>query len=225
MNIKSHQILEDATPGLSRNSSIIADLPITPLVSYYVYTIVMYVLGVSLTSALAMFGVFSNTVNIIVFYKMGFQETTNINFFSLAINDLMASCGNLLVEIFQSPFMKIDELPQGSLILQTTYLASFVVYSCCGFGALITAVLAMERCLCIVFPLKPWQLSPRLLSVQSYKNRPALRHSYTREAPVFYVQFHRSNFNLLSHSCDFYVHPNLPPQEHTYMARYSSKAT
>ena len=154
MNIKSHQILEDATPGLSRNSSIIADLPITPLVSYYVYTIVMYVLGVSLTSALAMFGVFSNTVNIIVFYKMGFQETTNINFFSLAINDLMASCGNLLVEIFQSPFMKIDELPQGSLILQTTYLASFVVYSCCGFGALITAVLAMERCLCIVFPLK-----------------------------------------------------------------------
>ncbi|KAK3751504.1 hypothetical protein RRG08_030529 [Elysia crispata] len=154
MDIKSHQILEDATPGLSRNSSITTDQPITPLVSYYVYTIVMYILGFSLTSALAMFGVFSNTVNIIMFYKMGFQETTNINFFSLAINDLMASCGNLLVEIFQSPFMKIDELPQGSLILQTTYLASFVVYSCCGFGALITAVLAMERCLCIVFPLK-----------------------------------------------------------------------
>ena len=101
-----------------------------PLISYYVYTIVMYVLGFSLTTVLALLGVFSNAANIIVFCKLGFQESTNISLHPRAINDLMASTANVVVEISQSPFLKIEYLPQGSLILQTTYLASFVVYSC-----------------------------------------------------------------------------------------------
>ncbi|GFS13718.1 chemosensory receptor B [Elysia marginata] len=125
-----------------------------PLVSYHIYTIVMFVLGVSATNVVALFGVFSNTANILVYYKMGLQETTNISFFTLAINDLMASVATIIVEICQSPMMKINELPRKASVLQAMYLASFIVYHCCGFGAFTTALLASERCLCIVLPLR-----------------------------------------------------------------------
>ena len=150
------QYTMDMTPpkalGLSTNSPEV-DSPITPFVSYYVYSIFNFVLGVSMTSAVAMFGVFSNITNTVVFYKLGLGESINISFFSLAINDLIMSITTVVVEVTLNPAMRI-RLPAGDLTLQSGFVASLFVYTCCGLGAWITALLSTEKCLCILFPLK-----------------------------------------------------------------------
>ncbi|GFS13782.1 chemosensory receptor B [Elysia marginata] len=164
MSVTPTQVMILSKPAMYSNTT---DPPITPLVSYHVYTIIMFVLGFTATNAVALFGVFSNTANIIVYYKMGLQETTNISFFTLAINDVVVCLAFIVVEICHSPFMKINELPSGSFALQCSYIASFVAYLCCGFGSWITAVLSTERCLCIALPLKV-SIGQFILSTRSW---------------------------------------------------------
>ena len=139
-------------PGLPGNTSA-TDSAIIPVVGYYVYSIIMFVLGCSLTSAVALFGVFSNIANITVYYSMGLHETTSINFFTLAISDLIVSVATIVVEMTLNPQTMVT-LPAGALTLQSGFAASFIVYSCSGLSAWITTLLSIERCLCIIFPLK-----------------------------------------------------------------------
>ena len=141
-------------PATSSNMSEAASTTITPFVSYHVFSIFMYAIGVTATNAVALFGVFGNMANILVYSKMGLKETTNISFFCLALNDLVVSIGTIIVEICESPPMKIVDLPPGALVLQIDFGTSFFVYSSCGFGAWVTAILSTERCLCISFPMK-----------------------------------------------------------------------
>ena len=105
------------------------------------------------SSAVSLFGIFSNFANIIVFYKMGLDESINVSFFSLAINHLIACMSTLVAVITLSPKRRTTLQPE-ALTLQTGFLAIFLNSSCSGLGAWITAVLSIERCLCIRFPLK-----------------------------------------------------------------------
>ncbi|GFN82387.1 RNA-directed DNA polymerase from mobile element jockey [Plakobranchus ocellatus] len=124
---------------------------IIPLIDYELYYIIRLSTGAILTTTIAAIGVFTNTINIIVYAKMGLQETTNINFFSLAIVDwLSAVC--LIVMVISN---QIDvRLPSGAKADEITNLTSFILYAASGTGAFITTILSMERCLCIVIPLR-----------------------------------------------------------------------
>ncbi|GFO08060.1 peptide receptor gpcr [Plakobranchus ocellatus] len=124
---------------------------IIPLIDYGLYYVIRFSTGAVLTTAIAAIDVFTNTINIIVYSKMGLQETTNINFFSLAIADWLSAMCLTLMTI--SDHIKI-RLPSGAKADEITNLTSFILYAASGTGAFITTILSMERCLCIVIPLK-----------------------------------------------------------------------
>ncbi|GFO48451.1 chemosensory receptor a [Plakobranchus ocellatus] len=124
---------------------------ITPLIGYTVYYIIRVISGLFLTNVIAVIGVFTNTINIIVYYKMGLQETTNINFFSLAISDLLSAVCLVLIMITDNLTVK---LPSGAGTDEITQLTAKIMYANSAVAAFITAILSLERCLCIVAPLK-----------------------------------------------------------------------
>ena len=123
-----------------------SDFFVIPLISWPVYRYIVTIFGTVLTTAVTSFGVFGNIVNLIVYYKMGLQDTTTINFFVLAIIDFTVSASTFVIQI--SRMVVVGSIPQFA------FVASFFMYPACGFGAMITALLSTERCLCIVFPLK-----------------------------------------------------------------------
>ncbi|GFS24964.1 chemosensory receptor C [Elysia marginata] len=130
---------------------------IDTFVSFSTYKILLLVNGFGFTVSVATFGVFSNTLNVIVYLKLGLRETTNISFFALAIVDLLI-CVCSAVSILS----RLSEVsPYGRSVIYLGYQVAGLLFPCLGMGAFITTVLSAERCLCIVMPLK----------VSNYKSR------------------------------------------------------
>ncbi|GFN82388.1 harbi1_0 protein [Plakobranchus ocellatus] len=124
---------------------------IIPLIDYGLYYVIRLVAGAVLTTIIAAIGVFTNTINIIVYSKMGLQETTNINFFSLAIADWLSAMCLIVMQISDNINIR---LPSGAKADEITHVTSIFLFAASGTGAFITTILSMERCLCIVIPLK-----------------------------------------------------------------------
>ena len=123
---------------------------VVPFVSQSTYRIFLAVNSFGLTGVVSAFGIFSNTANVIVYFKMGLRETTNISFFALAVIDWIISTLSFLTVIGNISSIA----PFGEEILSVGYHLSSVLFPCVGVGAWITTVLSAERCLCIVLPLK-----------------------------------------------------------------------
>ncbi|GFO09512.1 chemosensory receptor a [Plakobranchus ocellatus] len=81
---------------------------------------------------------------------MGLHDITNINFFSLAISDLVSALSLVLIMITNNTDI---ELPSGASIDEITHVTSFILYANSAIAGFITTILSMERCLCIVAPL------------------------------------------------------------------------
>ncbi|KAK3795813.1 hypothetical protein RRG08_052246 [Elysia crispata] len=127
---------------------------ISPIISFYVSSIIGYINGYVLTIIAGVFGIFTNTANISVYLKMGLSETTNINFFFLSISDLLVTLSATMAQITYNPPVSVMKLPSGASVSEVGIGASFIMYPCMGFSAWITAILSLERCLCISAPLK-----------------------------------------------------------------------
>ena len=132
---------QQSSINISNSGSVIVPL-ISPSVLNHLLTFIAFFL----TTTVSIFGMFGNTANLIVYYKMGLQDTTTINFFVLAISDFTVSASALCIQI--SRMATVGAAPPAA------YIASFFIYVGCGFGAMITALLSIERSLCIVFPLQ-----------------------------------------------------------------------
>ena len=129
------------------------ELSVTPIISAHVSWIIGYVSYV-LSILLGVVGIFSNTVNISVYWKMGLSETTNISFFALSIFDLLISLCTVMVEITFNPPVSLMTLPSGAPVSELGMGANFMLYACLTCSAWMTAVLSVERCICISMPLK-----------------------------------------------------------------------
>ena len=127
---------------------------ISPIISAYVLSIIGYINGYVLTTLVGVLGVFTNTINICVYVKMGLSETTNISFFSLSISDLLVSTSAVLVQLTYNPPVSVMKLPSGAPISEIGMAACYIMFPCMGCSAWITAILSVERCLCISTPLK-----------------------------------------------------------------------
>ena len=124
--------------------------PLVPLVGFSTYRVFLLMNGFGLTGSIAVFGVCSNSLNLVVYLKLGLRETTNMSFFTLALVDWVVSVCSCL-----SVLAHLSEIsPVGEEIVHLGYQVSAVMFPCLGLGAWITAVLSVERCLCIVLPLK-----------------------------------------------------------------------
>ncbi|KAK3787955.1 hypothetical protein RRG08_008972 [Elysia crispata] len=140
-------------PLTSLTNSTERELSVTPIISAHVSWIIGYVSYV-LSILLGVVGIFTNTVNISVYWKMGLSETTNISFFALSIFDLLISLCTVMVKITFNPPVSVMRLPSGAPISELGMGANFMLYACLTCSAWMTAVLSVERCICISMPLK-----------------------------------------------------------------------
>ena len=145
------------TNSTERNDTILLLGPsssVTPLVSYHTFVIFNIAINFFLESPLALFGCVSNAINIAVYLKMGMAETTTINFLALSTIDLLACATIFITVVTFNPFTLDWTLPSGGKLAEIAFAAFIVLYPCLGCGAWVTALLSVERCLCIVLPLK-----------------------------------------------------------------------
>ncbi|GFS10218.1 chemosensory receptor B [Elysia marginata] len=114
--------------------------------------ITMMLYTFSTTIPICIFGILSNIVNIVVFYKMGFSSPSNINLFCLAIADLLILCYILLVSAGNHPLFLNARLSISMVDVART--GALVYYSFSALASWITAVINVERSCCIAFPMK-----------------------------------------------------------------------
>ncbi|CAG5131889.1 unnamed protein product [Candidula unifasciata] len=104
-------------------------------------------------TVLSMFGIACNIVNILVFCKQGFSETTNISYTALAISDLLTLVATLCLSIFWNPLFLNSGLPLVFIDIQMTFAS--LPYACFStITGMVTAFATFERCLCVVWPLR-----------------------------------------------------------------------
>ena len=127
---------------------------ISPLISGYTTLIFGYVNALVLSVLTGVVGMFTNAVNISVYLKMGLTETTNISLFSLSIADLFGCMSTAVTCLTVNRPIFDMKLPSGAKAREIGIGATFILYPCLGCSAWITAILSVERCLCIGMPLK-----------------------------------------------------------------------
>ncbi|GFR82997.1 chemosensory receptor A [Elysia marginata] len=125
---------------------------ITPLISHKAVEIFFFAAVRVAQLIIASFGVFSNIVNVTVYSKMGFAETSSITLTALSLTDLVIEMWLLLMAIGYRPASAGVDVPP--LTVTLVHVLSPVSNSVLGYGSWVTAVISIERCLCIVFPMK-----------------------------------------------------------------------
>ncbi|GFO46014.1 chemosensory receptor a [Plakobranchus ocellatus] len=124
---------------------------IRPILSVGVYIALTTFLSYTIL-IVAIIGIVSNSFVIITCSKIGFSETINISYLALGISDLMASTirtWGALCFIFVVADTKLPFDPASVSVTSAFYLGQ-------GFEkttAFITAFIAVERCICVQFPL------------------------------------------------------------------------
>ena len=138
--------------------------PAQPLITEQVYNrFVICVLPI--IEFFSVVGIITNLVNIVVFAKLGRAESTNISFQALAICDLVLSVLNSWTYTVIALRLAKVQVPFDTYsihVLTGTALCNFVV----RWGALMTAYISLERCLCVLKPLQVKRiLTPRVTTV------------------------------------------------------------
>ena len=107
----------------------------------------------ALTQVFSIGGVITNLINIAVFVKLGFNETSNISLLTLALCDLLSTILTIWGSLCVTPGFSDAELPfLPTEIAQLTGAGlSVFVFRCTAW---VTAFISFERCLCILIPLK-----------------------------------------------------------------------
>lgn len=134
-------------------NGIDTSLTISPLVSdqlNYIMTIVNYVV---LCTGVSLFGIATNTINILVFLRQGFKETITISFLGMAISDLLLQVMTLWVSVSSNPWLQNANIPFKGLDL-FFFLGAWIQITATRITSWITAFVTLERCLCVIMPLK-----------------------------------------------------------------------
>ncbi|GFO06658.1 chemosensory receptor a [Plakobranchus ocellatus] len=141
-------------PGTSVQS-----LHVHPIISDEVRDILFYVLVQVVQLIFATFGIISNLINVTVYTKMGFSETSSITLTALSLADLVTELWLLLMAASLRPrYFGLGVRPLSVTLMNLLSTASNAVL---GYGSWITAIISVERCLCIVFPMKVRKFTAR----------------------------------------------------------------
>ena len=104
-----------------------------------------------LVSLFAVLGGFTNTINIVVFWMLGFSYVSNISLFALSVSDLVILFFLEAQAICHNHFHPLETIWSCPDFVKLIFPVS---YSCLAISSWITAVISVERCCCILFPLK-----------------------------------------------------------------------
>ncbi|KAH9508390.1 hypothetical protein Btru_055073 [Bulinus truncatus] len=108
---------------------------------------------VFLCGGVSIFGIVSNVINMVIFYRQGLKTTMNISFFSLAVSDTCSLVTLFWLFICMNPLFENSDVPIISREIQ--YLSGGWPSFCFArITSFITSFITAERCLCIISPLK-----------------------------------------------------------------------
>ncbi|KAI8784856.1 G-protein coupled receptor [Biomphalaria glabrata] len=114
-----------------------------------------------LSCLIAVVGLVTNAVSLVVFCKQGFKSTVNVALAALAISDLCSLLTVLLIDAWQSPVLQLFAAPVTATEVQ--HLTAGLPHGCfTRVTCWITVYITAERCLCVTFPLQVKEmLTPR----------------------------------------------------------------
>ncbi|CAL1534771.1 unnamed protein product, partial [Lymnaea stagnalis] len=135
------------------------------LLSDHAREIFIIVNHVVLSTAIGLFGVGANVINMAVFVRQGLTNSINISFFAMAVSDLCALVTLLWLNICLNPYIANVDSP--IVFVEIQYLTAGWPHGCAArITSWITAYVTAERCLSIVLPLKVKQIvTPRRTTV------------------------------------------------------------
>lgn len=138
--------------GLLANNSQLGTHSTNDMVSDQLLAIFNTVNLAILAAGIALCGIIANVLNIVVFVKQGLNDTVNIGLFGLALSDL---CSLITLEgvcVFRNRII-LHELPVVADEVQ--HLMACWPHACFArITSSITVYITLERCLCVVIPLK-----------------------------------------------------------------------
>lgn len=121
-------------------------------ISDYHREVVQFVNYVFLCGFVSLFGIATNVINLVIFYKQGLDSTTNISFFALAVSDLCCLLIQQLISFYNFPLT--DEIRLPLMYTDVQHMTSGVPHAMFSrITCLITVYMTAERCLCVAFPL------------------------------------------------------------------------
>ncbi|BFZ03226.1 hypothetical protein BsWGS_06265 [Bradybaena similaris] len=128
----------------------------------HIFQIVNHVV---LSGAVCLFGIAANVINMIVFFKQGFQDTVNLSLFAISLSDLFSLVTLEWVNINLNPFMDRADVPFEPVEVQ--YFTGGWPHACFARITIwLTVGVTAERLCCVVFPLKVKQMiSPARMKV------------------------------------------------------------
>ena len=102
-------------------------------------------------SGFVLLGLFTNSANILVFWRLGFSSVSNINLFFLSVFDMMTIVLCAYSVVCSNGFYSLVTFVSSyALVL----IAHPLYYSGLAMSSCITAFISMERCCCIMLPMK-----------------------------------------------------------------------
>ncbi|CAL1541357.1 unnamed protein product, partial [Lymnaea stagnalis] len=105
-----------------------------------------------INASVAFLGIVGNVINVAVFLKLGFRETTNITLLGLAISDLGCLLSAEWVYLCFNPLFNNADIPFVPFEIEN--ITGGWPHICFGrITGVITAYVTLERCLCITLPL------------------------------------------------------------------------
>ncbi|XP_059151500.1 growth hormone secretagogue receptor type 1-like [Physella acuta] len=139
--------------------------PRDTLISQELQFVTEIVSCVFLGGSLSVFGIISNIINMVVFYKQGLKTTTNISLFALSLSDLLILVTLFDNTIWMNPLVEFSDTPVNTREVQ--YLITGWPNVCfTRITCLIMAFITAERYVCIAFPLKVKQIiTPRVTTI------------------------------------------------------------
>ncbi|KAK0056290.1 tachykinin-like peptides receptor 86C [Biomphalaria pfeifferi] len=116
------------------------------------------------TTLVVMLDLMSNMINILVFVAQGLETSVNISLFTISLMDLVRIVFLLISIFYLKPFADLMEVPESLFEVFYVTVAS-PLGSAIRITLHITVYIAIERCLCVVFPIKIKRIITRKTTV------------------------------------------------------------
>ncbi|KAK6961106.1 FMRFamide receptor [Biomphalaria glabrata] len=106
------------------------------------------------SGAVGFLGVVVNVIKVIIFFKLGFKDTTNISFFSLSVADTGVVLMLLGFSVVYNPGV-LQAVTYFEVVDSVGYISFGWPYAGCSrVASMMTAVITVERFMCVSLPLK-----------------------------------------------------------------------
>ncbi|XP_025099157.1 uncharacterized protein LOC112566943 [Pomacea canaliculata] len=103
-------------------------------------------------------GLFTNVFNGVVFWRQGLRDRMNLCLFCLSLADVAYLITVLIIVTVSSLMAQTGSRLAAEFIIKATVYGIGLLFGAAALSRLISMVIAVERCLCVVFPLQATSL-------------------------------------------------------------------